>query len=120
MGTDLAIKKLFTFLPIMIRSKFSLTSCFFTKNLPVFLVSFLNKKMSRMKFVVSHNAECIVWDGFEWCVNVACSDINTHELMVKKLREGNRTLKYYCHEYSERIKIIAKFLKNYLEDLSLY
>lgn len=71
--------------------------------------------MSCLKCHVSNNAECIACDGCEREIHVACAGLNAQELKVMTLRGGKRTLKFYCHECSEGIKIIPKLLKKFDE-----
>lgn len=67
--------------------------------------------MSCLKCHVSNNAECIACDGCEREIHVTCAGLNAQELKVMTLRGGKRTLKFYCYECSEGIKIIPKLLK---------
>lgn len=67
--------------------------------------------MSCLKCHVSNNNDNISCDGCSRIIHTDCAGLNTHELKVMSLRGGKRTLKYYCSDCEEGIRIIPKLLK---------
>lgn len=66
--------------------------------------------MSCIKCKVSDDEEKISCDGCNRHIHVACAGLNTHELKVMTLRGGKRTLKFYCDECLEGVRVIPKLL----------
>lgn len=55
--------------------------------------------------------ESVSCDSCERQIDIKCSNLNPQELKVMTLRGGKRTLKYYCEECLEGIRIIPKLLQ---------
>lgn len=66
--------------------------------------------MSCIKCRASDDNEKISCDGCDRQIHVACAGLNTHELKVMTLRGGKRTLKYYCDECQQGVRLVPKLL----------
>lgn len=67
--------------------------------------------MSCLKCRNDHDGDSITCDGCDRRIHVVCSNLNPNELKVMTLRGGKRTLKFFCEDCLEGIRIIPKLLK---------
>lgn len=57
------------------------------------------------------NEDRISCDGCERQTHVKCSSLNANEIKVMTLRGGKRTLKFYCDDCLEGIRLVPKLLQ---------
>lgn len=57
------------------------------------------------------DGESITCDGCDRHIHIACSSLNANELKVMTLRGGKRTLKFFCDDCLEGIRMVPKLLQ---------
>lgn len=74
--------------------------------------------MSCLKCRITDGEKKIACDGCDRHIHIGCAGLNAQELKVMTLRDGKRTLRYYCEECQEGVRLVPKLLSkiNILEE----
>lgn len=67
--------------------------------------------MQCLKCRNNNDGESITCDGCDRKIHLSCSTLNATELKVMTLRGGKRTLKFFCDDCLEGIRIMPKLLQ---------
>lgn len=67
--------------------------------------------MPCLKCRSNNEGESIICDGCDRRIHVSCSSLSANEVKVMTLRGGKRTLKFFCDDCLEGIRIVPKLLQ---------